>query len=125
MCRALRATLVCELTPPLFVQPVRYSFFLLYLERQLLAEKFLQFVERAVPALSVTVAGLLVRQILVSQTQLGAACAVRELHRYEAKVIFPCLVVIPCPGEDDLLAGLELTVFPTTCHLLAFGIDEI
>jgi hypothetical protein len=53
-CRAPRAMPACEPTPPLSVQLVQYSFFDSLLE--LLAEEFLQFIERAVPTPSVPVA---------------------------------------------------------------------
>jgi hypothetical protein len=41
-------------------------FFFLYSARQLLAEEFLQFIERAVPTLCVPVARLFVGQLVVS-----------------------------------------------------------
>src|SRR6266568_4389593 len=92
---------------------------------QLLLKELLQSIENAVPAFGVTVARFFAWQFLVNQTHFSAAVAIGQLHHDDAVVLFPILIVIPFPGEDDLLSRNELAVFTEYSHLLAFRIGEI
>src|SRR5438270_13666548 len=55
----------------------------------------------------------------------SAAVAIGQLHRDDAVVLFPILVVIPFPGEDDLLSRNELAIFTEYSHLLAFLVKQV
>src|SRR5437870_9718502 len=84
--------------------------FLLCLDRQLLADKFLQFIECAVPATGVTVARSFVWQSFVGQAQLGAVVAIGQFHSDDTGVVFPSLVIFRVPGAYVVSAGPQLVV---------------
>src|ERR1051326_2482078 len=54
-----------------------------------------------------------------------AAVAIGEFDRYFTRVIFPSLIVVPFPGEDDLLCRDERAVLAEHAHLLALLVDQI
>src|SRR5204863_9876489 len=68
-------TLADEPIPPLSPQLLEYSFLLLPESPLISAESF-QFIERALPALSVTIARFFTRQLFVRQPHLGATVTI-------------------------------------------------
>src|SRR6266850_4189731 len=99
--------------------------FLLCLHRQLLADKFLQLIECAVPATGVTVARSFVWQSVVGQAQLRTVVSIGQFHSDDTDVVFPILIIFPLPGEHDLFARPQRAVFAAHRHSLALGVRQV
>src|SRR4029077_10653396 len=94
-------------------------------DQNLFVQEFFESIDNAVPTLVVTIARFLTWQLLVLEEQFSATIPIEQLHCDNAVVRCPILIVIPFPGEDNLLSRNELPVFAERAHFLPFRAGKV
>jgi hypothetical protein len=88
-------------------------------------EEVLQSIQNAFPALIVVDAGFFGRQLLMSQEHLRPAIGIRKFHSDDARSIFPSVIIIVFPGENDFLSWNDLAILAADRLFFAITIDQV